>query len=429
MASPPKKSRLLSIHEAITIEPTAPEDDPIVIDLNPDDESTDENSPGEELYHLVKESLVPLGDEAEAALEELLASEETVQNLVESKALFAPDFGAGRSDGTRQQNLEGPLAVAGGLALLAIAGTFTAVAKDVIDSYSECTKLGNPDPITGNLSSVDRAAILKCVTLISPGTTFDAIKTTIFEGGKQVVEFFLPTGKVKTTIRILNAGDDIQNIEDLIGVKPGCLTDLQEKNGALEASIRTFPDQSELLYIGRSEDGVFDHVPEGDWAFFAFAPNHARVISPCLRVEADQTTEVEMILIPLIDITPELLAENDEGTLTLPEDEDSGPDPATSFAGEWHSEETCDEPELPFRDRWIVSLTQDGSMVTGTISFHACPGGGRGTYEVVGQATGEIFINLDGTRISGQGPLGNTAPNFQTFTVRIGEAPDPNFAP
>lgn len=78
--------------------------------------------------------------------------------------------------------------------------------------------------------------------------------------------------------------------------------------------------------------------------------------------------------------------------------------------------------------RWHVALSQNGASVTGTISFHKCPGGGRAVYSVSGTATASGTISLSGTLIDGRGPLGGSAPGSQTFSFTIPGAPSPNFS-
>jgi len=99
----------------------------------------------------------------------------------------------------------------------------------------------------------------------------------------------------------------------------------------------------------------------------------------------------------------------------------------SNFSGRWNSAGTCPPAAAPFR--WSISLSQKGANVSGTISFHKCPGGGRVTYSVKGQATKGASVKLSGTRASGRGPLGGSAPRSKTFTVRRNQPPEPNFAP
>jgi hypothetical protein len=100
----------------------------------------------------------------------------------------------------------------------------------------------------------------------------------------------------------------------------------------------------------------------------------------------------------------------------------------TNFAGSFFGPNVCGG-DAPLK--WSVSLTQNGTAVSGTITFHACPGGGRAQYSVTGTATDAGSITLNGARIGGQGPLfeSGTAPLQQTFTWAAPGPPNPNFAP
>ena len=95
-----------------------------------------------------------------------------------------------------------------------------------------------------------------------------------------------------------------------------------------------------------------------------------------------------------------------------------------SFAGSWRGANCPSGPP-----KYVVSLSQSGASVSGTISFHACPGGGRVTYNVSGTATSASTVSLAGGKSGGQGPLGGSAPGSVTFSIRFGAAPSPNFAP
>jgi hypothetical protein len=107
-------------------------------------------------------------------------------------------------------------------------------------------------------------------------------------------------------------------------------------------------------------------------------------------------------------------------------DEDEEP-PITDFAGSWHSDAVCEAADAPYR--WEIELRQTGDVVTGTISFHDCPGGGRAEYQVEGTATANNFVELGGILTGKRGDLGNEAPDTLDFTVRPQQPPDPNLAP
>lgn len=79
--------------------------------------------------------------------------------------------------------------------------------------------------------------------------------------------------------------------------------------------------------------------------------------------------------------------------------------------------------------RYVVDLTQTDAQISGVVAFHNCPGGGRASYSVTGTATAASTVELQGTLDTSQGPLSATAPANQSFTVSVGSAPNPNFAP
>jgi hypothetical protein len=130
---------------------------------------------------------------------------------------------------------------------------------------------------------------------------------------------------------------------------------------------------------------------------------------------------------------PDLPAEEqppaDEAEPPPAEPEEAEPPPVVDFAGSWHSAMACEEQDAPYR--WQVSLTQDPNThyVSGTISFHACPGGGRATYNVSGTATTSDVLFLEGTKTDGRGDLNTVSPAAQTFRITKGGEPFPNFAP
>jgi hypothetical protein len=104
--------------------------------------------------------------------------------------------------------------------------------------------------------------------------------------------------------------------------------------------------------------------------------------------------------------------------------------PITDFTGTWAGGSCPDADDQRYLNRWFVSLSQQGSAVTGVIRFHDCPGGGRVQYNVRGTATSSSTITLDGTKTdSSPSGIGISAPPNQTFTVSKGSPPSPNFAP
>jgi hypothetical protein len=111
----------------------------------------------------------------------------------------------------------------------------------------------------------------------------------------------------------------------------------------------------------------------------------------------------------------------------------TAPPPAAvpNFTGNWQSPRRCDEAAEPaFKYRWSISLTQQGDTVRGTIYFHSCPGGGRAIYSVSGKARpGQNSVQLQGSKSGGRGGLFGSAPSSPTFTIRRGQAPQPDMAP
>ncbi len=99
----------------------------------------------------------------------------------------------------------------------------------------------------------------------------------------------------------------------------------------------------------------------------------------------------------------------------------------SNFAGSWTSAGTCDNPDAPHR--WTVTLTQTGSSVSGTITFHNCPGGGRAAYAVSGTATSAATVTLSGSKTVSLGALGASTPGSGTFTLAPSGPPSPNYAP
>jgi len=99
-----------------------------------------------------------------------------------------------------------------------------------------------------------------------------------------------------------------------------------------------------------------------------------------------------------------------------------------NYTGEWHSNVTCEDNEdEPYR--WGVNLKEDDDgVVTGTIYFHDCPGGGAITYSVTGKhEQGVTPLILQGTRIDGRYILYMNSPETQTFEIMMGAGPQPNF--
>ncbi|PKN97124.1 MAG: hypothetical protein CVU42_17265 [Chloroflexi bacterium HGW-Chloroflexi-4] len=88
----------------------------------------------------------------------------------------------------------------------------------------------------------------------------------------------------------------------------------------------------------------------------------------------------------------------------------------TTFSGNWHGSD-CEETEDDYRYRWSLELFQDPEtdQFMGTIRFHACPGGGRVLYRVIGQPTTGRTITLSGIKEDGRGDLYANSPETMVF--------------
>jgi hypothetical protein len=98
-----------------------------------------------------------------------------------------------------------------------------------------------------------------------------------------------------------------------------------------------------------------------------------------------------------------------------------------NFEGTWAGGGLCGEDDDPAY-RWNVDLEQDANgFVQGTITFHACPGGGAAYYSVSGQATSDKTLILQGVKTSGRGGLGGNTPQSVEFRIKFKGAPNPNY--
>jgi hypothetical protein len=98
-----------------------------------------------------------------------------------------------------------------------------------------------------------------------------------------------------------------------------------------------------------------------------------------------------------------------------------------NFGGSWVGGGLCGENDDPAY-RWNVNLQQDASgFVQGTITFHACPGGGAAYYSVTGQATSDKTLILQGVKTGGRGGLGGNTPQSVEFRIKYKGAPNPNY--
>lgn len=106
------------------------------------------------------------------------------------------------------------------------------------------------------------------------------------------------------------------------------------------------------------------------------------------------------------------------------------PLPSTDFEGQWHSGTPCDENEAGYEYRWQVDVTQDvAGVVKGTVTYHACPDGGRAKYSVVGVATTDDVVRLEATRISARGPLASRSPTHDFIWLTPEGAPSKRYPP
>jgi hypothetical protein len=101
---------------------------------------------------------------------------------------------------------------------------------------------------------------------------------------------------------------------------------------------------------------------------------------------------------------------------------------------EWHARQVCAENEgSQYRWRWRVVLnrlkskSKTGFNVTGTISFHKCPGGGRVSYRFTGVVLKNGSFSVTGNKQGGRGGL-YRGRHMIKFILIEGHAPSPNLA-
>lgn len=115
-------------------------------------------------------------------------------------------------------------------------------------------------------------------------------------------------------------------------------------------------------------------------------------------------------------VKPNLIAPVTEVTTSPPTDGDG----EVIVLGNWHGP-ACDEAEGTYQYRWSVDLIQDSetAQFVGTIKFHACPGGGRVLYRVLGEPSTDPIVTLTGVKKDGGGELFSNSPEIATFKVNL----------
>jgi cell division septation protein DedD len=105
-----------------------------------------------------------------------------------------------------------------------------------------------------------------------------------------------------------------------------------------------------------------------------------------------------------------------------------GPSPTPEprdFSGAWNSGKVCDESDESAPYSWGISLTQEGTKVTGSYYEHRCPGGGRAYYNLEGTATDDAWLVLDGYKYDGRGDWGDESLYHIRFKIKF--LGDPKF--
>ena len=203
----------------------------------------------------------------------------------------------------------------------------------------------------------------------------------------------------------------VDAVTGLIKIQPG---DAEDTEPAEEAE----PSEPDLSWIPGYVEGVGSAL-ENQGLRRAAVNVIKNEVRDCLEAEVKYgATQAEAI-----SICQYILDEIKEPTAT--------PEPIAeevrNFGGSWFGGGACKEGDDPAY-RWNVNLEQDGSGgVQGTISFHACPGGGAIYYSVSGQATSDSVLVLQGSKTSGRGGLGANSPSSVQFTIKYKKAPEPNY--
>ena len=104
------------------------------------------------------------------------------------------------------------------------------------------------------------------------------------------------------------------------------------------------------------------------------------------------------------------------------------PTPTTTRTIEWHAREVCAENEGPeYRWRWLVTLKQSGTAVTGNISFHKCPGEGRAAYRLTGKVEADGSFTVTGSKSGGRGSLYSSTRRETNLHLAGRKGTDPEF--
>lgn len=244
--------------------------------------------------------------------------------------------------------------VQGTLVILTISGAAALIGKGVVDVWGVCTSLPQ---LPGEHNTQHAARILTCIRDNAPQAVLDTMKTVVVTSGEAVAVHALPHGKIKAAAEVLQAGEAGLHVTDFIGLKQdGCSPLDPQDNPRIQNSVPINSVAAALqddisprdLYIAQSDgsdDGVFPFIPEGDWSFLAFTPDHKATYIPCVHVSADQTTDITIVITPI--------DEDDDVTTTTTIDED---DDVTDFPAY-------------YKGTYAQTSLADGCTITGNARF------------------------------------------------------------
>ena len=144
------------------------------------------------------------------------------------------------------------------------------------------------------------------------------MKAVVVTSGETAVVHALPHGKLKVAAEVLDAVEAGYHVQEFIGLKQdGCSPLDPQDNPRIQNSVPINNMAAALqddispgdLYIAQSDgsdDGVFPFIPEGDWSFLAFTPEHKATYIPCVHVSADQTTDITIVITPIDEVKEQL---------------------------------------------------------------------------------------------------------------------------